>query len=49
MEVDKFISDLLEEVYNRLYDIGMKGRIVILKLMVRREDVFLETVKFMGM
>lgn len=49
MEVDKFIRDLLEEVYNRLYDIGMKGRIVILKLMVRREDVFLEIVKFMGM
>lgn len=49
MEVDKFIRDLLEEVYNRLYDIGMKGRIVILKLMVRREDVFLEMVKFMGM
>lgn len=49
MEVDKFIRDLLEEVYSRLYDIGMKGRIVILKLMVRREDVFLEMVKFMGM
>lgn len=49
MEADKFIRDLSEEVHNRLYDIGMKGRTVTLKLMVRREDAPLETAKFMGM
>lgn len=49
MEADKFIRDLSEEVHNRLHDIGMKGRTVTLKLMVRREDAPLETAKFMGM
>lgn len=48
MEADKFIRDLSEEVHNRLHDIGMKGRTVTLKLMVRREDAPLETAKFMG-
>ena len=48
MEAERFIKDLSKEVHNRLHDIGMKGRTVTLKLMVRREDAPLETAKFMG-
>lgn len=40
--------DLSQEVHNRLHDIGMKGKSVTLKLMVRRDDAPLETAKFMG-
>ncbi|XP_062595150.1 DNA repair protein REV1-like [Saccostrea cucullata] len=47
-EADKFILDLSQEVHNRLHEIGMKGKSVTLKLMVRREDAPQETAKFMG-
>ncbi|XP_061163999.1 DNA repair protein REV1-like [Saccostrea echinata] len=47
-EADKFIMDLSQEVHSRLHEIGMKGKSVTLKLMVRREDAPPETAKFMG-
>ena len=47
-EAEKFVEELAVEVSSRLQAIGMKGRNLTLKLMVRRPDAPAETAKFMG-
>ncbi|ESP04544.1 hypothetical protein LOTGIDRAFT_170636 [Lottia gigantea] len=47
-ECVKFFNDLSEEVHNRLQKVKRKGKVVTLKLKVRREDAPKETAKFMG-
>ena len=47
-EAVKFVEELAAEVSSRLRGIGMKGRTLTLKLMVRRPDAPAETAKFMG-
>ncbi|XP_059172057.1 DNA repair protein REV1-like [Physella acuta] len=47
-EVLKFLEELSEEVKRRLDAIHVKGRSIVLKLMVRRPDAPQETAKFMG-
>ncbi|CAG5125579.1 unnamed protein product, partial [Candidula unifasciata] len=47
-EAVTFLQDLSSEVKRRMDAIGVKGRSITLKLMVRRPDAPVETAKFMG-
>ncbi|KAJ8304491.1 hypothetical protein KUTeg_018074 [Tegillarca granosa] len=48
MEAEHFLTELSEEVHNRLFNIDMKGKSITLKIMSRRADAPQETAKFMG-
>ena len=47
-EVSAFLSQLAEEVSQRLVKINVKGKSVTLKLKVRKKGAPKETAKFMG-
>ena len=46
--MSKFITELSEEVHNRLTSINVKGKTVTLKLKVRAKGAPKETAKFLG-
>ncbi len=48
-EVAKFVSQLAEEVHNRMRKINVKGKTITLKLKVRSKDAPRETAKFLGL
>lgn len=47
-EVQTFLKQVAEELSKRLKEIGKKGKLLTLKLMVRAKDASIETAKFMG-
>ena len=47
--MEKFITELADEVHNRMEKINVKGKTVTLKLKIRRADAPKETAKFLGM
>ncbi|XP_059613609.1 DNA repair protein Rev1 isoform X2 [Phlebotomus argentipes] len=47
-ELEIFLRQLSEETSKRLHEVGLKGKSVTLKLMIRAQDAPVETAKFMG-
>lgn len=47
-ELETFLKQLSEETGKRLREVGLKGKSVTLKLMIRAQDAPVETAKFMG-
>ncbi|GBL80967.1 DNA repair protein REV1 [Araneus ventricosus] len=47
-DIYNFINQLSNEVQNRIQNLNCKGKLVTLKLMVRKRDAPVETAKFMG-
>ncbi|CAL1262658.1 unnamed protein product [Larinioides sclopetarius] len=47
-DIYNFINQLSNEVQNRIRNLNCKGKLVTLKLMVRKRDAPVETAKFMG-
>ncbi|GAB0100180.1 DNA repair protein Rev1 [Sergentomyia squamirostris] len=47
-ELETFLKQLCEETSKRLREVGLRGKSVTLKLMIRAQDAPVETAKFMG-
>ena len=47
-EVEKFLEELAGEVHNKLVKVDRKGKQILLKVKVRRQDAPMETAKFLG-